>query len=307
MNQPLPPARRRSDDDPFDPGSIRPHRRPRARRGRARRPRRGGARHLRHVRPHRGDRAPGRPRRGAAVRARRERARRAALPRSAAARTGASARGSPPSAARCCSTSVASIALSTTTRPWPTSRSSPVSPSAQLTTFLAERGNRHFVSMTGSTLESSVVGNTIERGDGVGPLGDRVAHVCAPRGRAAHRRGRRDRLRSLCRGPHRTHLPLGRRARARRPVHPEQPRHRHAHDRVAHARARRHARLPLRGPRRSAAGRARRGRPDPAPRGHGAVARRDLERLSGALGAHAVPVGAHWRGHPRSIARSSSV
>jgi 4-cresol dehydrogenase (hydroxylating) len=49
----------------------------------------------------------------------------------------------------------------------------------QLTTFLAERGHRHFVSMTGSTLESSVIGNTVERGDGVGPLGDRVAHVCA--------------------------------------------------------------------------------------------------------------------------------
>lgn len=49
----------------------------------------------------------------------------------------------------------------------------------QLTAFLAERGNRHFVSMTGSTLESSVIGNTIERGDGVGPLGDRAAHVCA--------------------------------------------------------------------------------------------------------------------------------
>jgi len=49
----------------------------------------------------------------------------------------------------------------------------------QLTSFLAERGDRHFVSMTGSTLDSSVVGNTIERGDGVGPLGDRVAHVCA--------------------------------------------------------------------------------------------------------------------------------
>jgi 4-cresol dehydrogenase (hydroxylating) len=49
----------------------------------------------------------------------------------------------------------------------------------QLTQFLAERGGRHFVSMTGSTLDSSVIGNTLERGDGVGPLGDRAAHVCA--------------------------------------------------------------------------------------------------------------------------------
>lgn len=49
----------------------------------------------------------------------------------------------------------------------------------QLTAFLAAHGARHFVSMTGSTLDSSVIGNTVERGDGVGPLGDRAAHVCA--------------------------------------------------------------------------------------------------------------------------------
>ncbi|MEZ4381339.1 MAG: FAD-binding oxidoreductase [Nannocystaceae bacterium] len=50
---------------------------------------------------------------------------------------------------------------------------------AQLAAFLRERGDQHFLSTTGSTPASSVVGNTVERGDGVGPLGDRAAHVCA--------------------------------------------------------------------------------------------------------------------------------
>ena len=48
-----------------------------------------------------------------------------------------------------------------------------------LTGLLRREGGRHFLSMTGSTAGSSVVGNTLERGDGVGPLGDRAAHVCA--------------------------------------------------------------------------------------------------------------------------------
>ncbi len=49
----------------------------------------------------------------------------------------------------------------------------------QLATFLRERGERHLLSTTGSTPASSVIGNTVERGDGIGPLGDRAAHVCA--------------------------------------------------------------------------------------------------------------------------------
>lgn len=45
--------------------------------------------------------------------------------------------------------------------------------------FLAEQGSRRFVAVTGSSPESSLVGNVIERGDGAGPLGDRASHVCA--------------------------------------------------------------------------------------------------------------------------------
>ncbi len=45
--------------------------------------------------------------------------------------------------------------------------------------YLAARGSRLFVSVTGSSPDASLVGNALERGDGAGPLGDRWAHVCA--------------------------------------------------------------------------------------------------------------------------------
>ena len=49
---------------------------------------------------------------------------------------------------------------------------------AQLYAFLSARGSRLFVSSTGSTPQSSVLGNALLRGDGAGPLGDRWSHVC---------------------------------------------------------------------------------------------------------------------------------
>jgi 4-cresol dehydrogenase (hydroxylating) len=45
--------------------------------------------------------------------------------------------------------------------------------------FLRERKSRLLVSTTGSSPETSLVGNTLERGDGSGPLGDHFNHVCA--------------------------------------------------------------------------------------------------------------------------------
>lgn len=47
----------------------------------------------------------------------------------------------------------------------------------QLSEFLKERGERHFLSVTGGAPTSSVVANTIERGDGLGPMGDRSRFV----------------------------------------------------------------------------------------------------------------------------------
>src|SRR5512146_297653 len=57
--------------------------------------------------------------------------------------------------------------------------------------FLRERRSRLFLNSTGSTPESSLVGNALERGDGAGPNGDRFAHVCAfevvlPTGQCVH-------------------------------------------------------------------------------------------------------------------------
>jgi 4-cresol dehydrogenase (hydroxylating) len=49
----------------------------------------------------------------------------------------------------------------------------------QLADFLRAQGGRHLFACTGAPPDSSIVGNTLERGDGVGPLGDRAAHVCA--------------------------------------------------------------------------------------------------------------------------------
>jgi 4-cresol dehydrogenase (hydroxylating) len=50
---------------------------------------------------------------------------------------------------------------------------------AELYAFLRARGSRLYASTTGSSPHASVVGNAIERGDGSGPYGDRLAHACA--------------------------------------------------------------------------------------------------------------------------------
>lgn len=49
----------------------------------------------------------------------------------------------------------------------------------QLATFLRDARARVFASVTGGPAEGSVVANALERGDGSGPLGDRIAHACA--------------------------------------------------------------------------------------------------------------------------------
>lgn len=48
----------------------------------------------------------------------------------------------------------------------------------QLATFLRDARARVFASVTGGPAEGSVVANALERGDGSGPLGDRIAHAC---------------------------------------------------------------------------------------------------------------------------------
>jgi 4-cresol dehydrogenase (hydroxylating) len=48
----------------------------------------------------------------------------------------------------------------------------------QLYTFLRERKSNLMLSVTGSTPDSSPVGNALERGAGSGPYADRAAHVC---------------------------------------------------------------------------------------------------------------------------------
>lgn len=62
---------------------------------------------------------------------------------------------------------------------------------AQVVEFLDDRGSRLFFNVTGSSPWSSPVANALERGDGVGPYGDRAAHVCGlevvlPDGRIVH-------------------------------------------------------------------------------------------------------------------------
>jgi 4-cresol dehydrogenase (hydroxylating) len=62
---------------------------------------------------------------------------------------------------------------------------------AELYAFLRARGSRLYASTTGSSPHSSVVGNALERGDGSGPYGDRLAHACAfevvlPTGEVVH-------------------------------------------------------------------------------------------------------------------------
>ena len=62
---------------------------------------------------------------------------------------------------------------------------------AALYDFLRARGSRLFASTTGGSPHASVIGNALERGDGAGPLGDRMAHACAlevvlPTGEVVH-------------------------------------------------------------------------------------------------------------------------
>ena len=49
---------------------------------------------------------------------------------------------------------------------------------SQAAEFLRERKSKHFLSVIGGPPDASVVGNLVERGDGTGPLGDRVEHAC---------------------------------------------------------------------------------------------------------------------------------
>jgi 4-cresol dehydrogenase (hydroxylating) len=62
---------------------------------------------------------------------------------------------------------------------------------AALYAFLKARGSRLFASTTGGSPHASVIGNALERGDGAGPNGDRMAHACAlevvlPTGEVVH-------------------------------------------------------------------------------------------------------------------------
>ncbi|PRP97884.1 4-cresol dehydrogenase [hydroxylating] flavoprotein subunit [Enhygromyxa salina] len=61
----------------------------------------------------------------------------------------------------------------------------------QVVEFLDQQGSRYFFNITGSSPWSSPLANALERGDGVGPYGDRVAHTCGlevvlPDGRVVH-------------------------------------------------------------------------------------------------------------------------
>lgn len=48
----------------------------------------------------------------------------------------------------------------------------------QLYEFLRSKGSNLMVSVTGSTPNSSLIGNALERGAGSGPYADRASHVC---------------------------------------------------------------------------------------------------------------------------------
>lgn len=50
---------------------------------------------------------------------------------------------------------------------------------AQLSQFLRDNGNRHFLNTIGGSPDASVLGNVLERGDGAGPYCERAEHVCA--------------------------------------------------------------------------------------------------------------------------------
>ncbi|MCA1992637.1 MAG: FAD-binding oxidoreductase [Coleofasciculus sp. S288] len=61
----------------------------------------------------------------------------------------------------------------------------------QVYEYLREQKSNLFVSVTGSSPYSSLVGNTLERGEGISPYGDRLAHVCGfevvlPTGECVH-------------------------------------------------------------------------------------------------------------------------
>lgn len=45
--------------------------------------------------------------------------------------------------------------------------------------FLQERSSKLFVSVIGGSPHASLIGNALERGDGIGPYGERQAHTCA--------------------------------------------------------------------------------------------------------------------------------
>lgn len=49
----------------------------------------------------------------------------------------------------------------------------------QAAAFLREQNSSLFLSVIGGHPESSLIGNALERGDGIGPYGDRLAHACA--------------------------------------------------------------------------------------------------------------------------------
>jgi 4-cresol dehydrogenase (hydroxylating) flavoprotein subunit len=48
----------------------------------------------------------------------------------------------------------------------------------QLQNYLVQKKSKLFIAFTGSTVDSSIVGNTMERGVGTGPKGDRFANAC---------------------------------------------------------------------------------------------------------------------------------
>src|SRR5215475_1444813 len=50
---------------------------------------------------------------------------------------------------------------------------------AQATTFLRQRNSASYLSVIGGPPEASIIGNAMERGDGVGRYGDRSSHACA--------------------------------------------------------------------------------------------------------------------------------
>ena len=50
----------------------------------------------------------------------------------------------------------------------------------QLSTFLKENGNRHFLNIIGGDPNASVLGNVLERGDGIGPYCERADYISSP-------------------------------------------------------------------------------------------------------------------------------